>query len=200
MGPRCPPTAAPWPCCSTPGWTAAWCRLAGSAGRRGLLGPGAALGRHLAAGGGRRGGAGPAPQPAPDPARRRPVQPAAPPPGPAGPVRDCRPRTWSATRPGSSSTPVGASNGPSRWSGCCGPLLVAPAGRRGRGPPARVAPQDVGEPDHLPAALGPDHARGRCGRPARVRRGQPPQRDVPARPAVRPPGRSAQAVAGPATR
>ena len=81
-------------------------------GRGRLLGARAAVGRHLAAGRRRRGGAGAVPPASADPVRRGPAQPAAPPALPARPVRGVAPRTWSGTRRGCSSTAAGAWSGP----------------------------------------------------------------------------------------
>ena len=60
--------------------------IPGPAGRRGVLGAGAALERHLAAGRGRRRGGGPPAQPPADPSGGGAVEPAATVAGPAGPV------------------------------------------------------------------------------------------------------------------
>ena len=95
-----------------------------AAGGCGLLGAGAALERHLAAGGRRRGGGGPAAQPPADPAGRASSPACSACCRPCWPCPGCRPRTWSGTRPGCSSTPAGGSSGPSPWSGWSAAVLV----------------------------------------------------------------------------
>ena len=122
--PTCRPTAGPWPSCSTPAWTAAWCRPSDCWWRRPTRcgsssratpgswwatskrsWPGCATGR-------------PPSWSACSPASSACSRPCWPWPG-------CRPRTWSGTRPGCSSTPDAASSGPSPWSACCAPSWSA---------------------------------------------------------------------------